>query len=174
MIIFYLDDSNQPAYATAPAVVAWAHAQDAKAGQPEGRYTAAQAAKRIKLNVLEPSQELHTQAAKMHTHVNHWTRQEYLAGLCTFADYYGQFVTPGTLPSVARVIPLERIKASTCQHLNDIPLAQWDRLVGYPQGTVLLRCDRRLLEQCQGSRATFSDLICVAKIAANQYRGAAQ
>ena len=174
MIIFYLDDSNQPAYATAHAVVAWAHAQDAKAGQPEGRYTAAQAAKRIKLNVLEPSPELHTQAAKTHMHVNQWTRQEYLAGICTHADYYGQFVTPDTLQSMAWVIPLERIKASTCPHLNDIPLEQWDRLTGFPQGTALLRYDNRLLEQCQGSRATFSDLVCVAKVAANQYRGAAQ
>lgn len=54
------------------------------------------------------------------------TRQEYMDGKVTHAEYYRQFVTESVKSHVARRIGLDRIKTSHDEHLNDIPLNQWD------------------------------------------------
>lgn len=53
---------------------------------------------------------------------------------CTHNEYTDQFITQGYIDSVVSRIGADRILASTCPHLNDIPLKEWDR-IGFPLGT---------------------------------------
>ena len=57
------------------------------------------------------------------------TRKEYLDGLYTHEQYYGQFVNNRIKTIVLEEIGLERLKASTDPNLNDIPLLEWDDLL---------------------------------------------
>ncbi len=49
-----------------------------------------------------------------------------MANECSHEDYYGQFVTPGVISRVSENIGKKAIMASTCSHMNDIPLSKWD------------------------------------------------
>lgn len=46
-------------------------------------------------------------------------------------DFYGQFVNSETIDFVVKGIGAEKLLASRDEHLNDIPLMQWDALQGY-------------------------------------------
>lgn len=63
------------------------------------------------------------------------TRADYMAGKCTHREYYGQFVNAGTKSVVLHGIGRELLLASKDEHLNDIPLALWDRLVPEAPGS---------------------------------------
>ena len=86
-------------------------------------------------------------------------------GACTHAEYYGQFVTPEIIKTVADDIGVERIKKSTDAHLNDIPLHQWDRQAQAPAfaglGAAL---------KAAGDTLSLSSIVCVAKVAAKQIK----
>jgi hypothetical protein len=51
-----------------------------------------------------------------------------MAGKFSHDEYYGQFVTNSGKKYVQKVIGLKRLLKSTDPHMNDIPLADWDRL----------------------------------------------
>lgn len=94
-----------------------------------------------------------------------YTRQDYLDGKCSHAEYYGQFVDAGVIARVSRAIGVDRIKSSTDPHFNDIPLRKWDRvLVPVPRHIA-----RSMKER--GDYATLAGAVCVAKAAARQIRG---
>jgi len=57
------------------------------------------------------------------------TRKEYMDKEYTHEEYYGQFVNDAIIKIVGDSIGVDRIKASTDKHLNDIPLKEWDNLV---------------------------------------------
>ena len=59
-----------------------------------------------------------------------YTRNEYMNGTVTFREYYAQFVTPEIKQRVLSRFGIERLLQSTDEHLNDIPLRQWDALAG--------------------------------------------
>ena len=59
------------------------------------------------------------------------TRQEYLTGAISHHDYYSQFATPEMVKQVSNNIGVERIKNSKDEHLNDIPMKEWDALSGH-------------------------------------------
>jgi len=69
------------------------------------------------------------------------TRQQYLAGEISHHDYYSQFITDEMIEQVKQNIGIERLMASTDEHLNDIPLKEWDAL----SGTVFMR--ERLIDK---------------------------
>ena len=94
------------------------------------------------------------------------TRKEYISASREEAHaahrrYYGQFVNQRTINAVVRAIGSDRLLASTDPHFNDIPLAQWDRLVGSLPLAASLRD--------AGDYLTLGGGVCIAKEAARQY-----
>jgi hypothetical protein len=100
---------------------------------------------------------------------------------CTHREYYGQFVNDGVISAVVRTIGARKILASTDPHLNDIPLHRWDALAGYSNrqysreherftGGLLMHLVGRDLSKANGGGVSPSDLVCVAKEAARQYK----
>ena len=94
-------------------------------------------------------------------------RKQYISGEKTFDEFYGQFVTNQVAEVVRVGIGEDLVKASTDQHFNDIPLAQWDRLYGLIQMLV----GRDVAEANGGGGVSLSDTVCVAKAAAKLIRG---
>jgi len=76
--------------------------------------------------------------------------------------YYAQFVNDRTITYVIQSIGGNRLLASTDEHLNDIPLKEWDRLstTGMPLAAKFTDA---------GDYATLAGLVCVAKEAARQW-----
>ena len=97
------------------------------------------------------------------------TRKQYLAGEVEHELYYGQFVTPTLTATVVALVGADTLRASTCPHQSDIPLAVWDRLTGYPRGRSMLTVSREKLKAA-GETLTFSTLLCIAKEAARQWK----
>lgn len=104
------------------------------------------------------------------------TRAEYMATLPPFSSaensesylhhrrYMTQFVTPEILEYVGRAIGVDTIKASTDQHLNDIPLCRWDAIS--PRINSMAATMRRKTGEC----ASLSTGVCIAKEAARQIK----
>jgi hypothetical protein len=95
-----------------------------------------------------------------------YTRQQYMAdsykeGMVAHRRYFGQFVTPRTIRRVVQAIGADRIMASTDEHMNDIPLHLWDRLVPGLPGS------HRLKEA--GDFYSLAGGVCLAKEAARQW-----
>lgn len=57
-----------------------------------------------------------------------YTREEYMKDKCTHREYYAQFVTDEIKGIVKATIGESRLLASKDEHLNDIPLKQWDNM----------------------------------------------
>jgi len=95
------------------------------------------------------------------------TRSQYLAGECTYNEYYSQFVTESLIKYVVKCIGSEKIINSTDEHFNDIPLQYWDRLIGfnYTNGGAFKEANN----QTQ-LRYTLSDNVCLTKHAARIYK----
>lgn len=75
--------------------------------------------------------------------------------------YYAQFVSPLTIATVVRHIGAAKLRASTNEHYNDIPLKNWDALVGMLPFAI--RFDS------VGDYTTLAGTVCVAKEAARQW-----
>jgi len=60
-----------------------------------------------------------------------YTRKEYLEGKASFEEYYRQFVNEEIKTAVINRIGIERILMSKDEHLNDIPLREWDDIAGF-------------------------------------------
>jgi hypothetical protein len=86
-----------------------------------------------------------------------YTRQQYLDRECTHRQYYAQLVTEHTRERVAREIGLDRLLASTDEHLNDIPLKEWDRIKPSFNGP-----------WPEGDHHSLAGAVCVNKEAARQ------
>ncbi len=59
-----------------------------------------------------------------------FTRADYMEGRATHRQYYGQFVTPAIKAVISRWVGIPALMASKDEHLNDIPLSQWDGMSG--------------------------------------------
>lgn len=92
-----------------------------------------------------------------------FTRTQYMSGECTHHEYYIQFATPALRQEVARHIGVERIKASTDPCMNDIPLADWDRL------PVVYYYNGQRLKQA-GDYLTKAGAVCIAKAIAREIK----
>lgn len=91
-----------------------------------------------------------------------YTRQQYLAGECTHAEYYGQFVTDGKKRILHRLE--DKIKRSNDPHFNDIPLKQWDQLAPAIYPTL----SKQMKET--GDCLSLAGAVCVLKEAARQMK----
>ena len=87
-----------------------------------------------------------------------YSRDEYMAGECSHEEYYGKFVTGYLLQVVSDSIGIDRLKASTDEHFNDIPLEEWDKLVPFTgtnsmgHGVCVLKETARQLLEMQPNR----------------------
>ncbi len=91
-----------------------------------------------------------------------FTRKQYLAGECTHRQYNAQFVTEGYKGQIKRHIGLDRILNSTDEHLNDIPLIEWDN------APLTLGVDQKMKNL--GDYLTLAGKVCIAKEAAKQIK----
>lgn len=98
-----------------------------------------------------------------------YTRDQYLAdskqrgpeATAAHRRYFGQFVTPGTIARVLNAIGKPRLLAARDPHLNDIPLAEWDRLTPQLPGSAGFAK--------AGDYYTHANGVCLAKEAARQW-----
>lgn len=90
-----------------------------------------------------------------------YTRKDRLDNKCTHSEYYAQFVTDATINKVVKSIGKSNLLKSTDEHLNDIPLAQWDAIT-------MLANTSATLKQC-GDYLTLAGQVCIAKEAARQF-----
>ena len=98
------------------------------------------------------------------------TREERMERRCTHEEWWQQFVTEGTICYVRCTIGFSRIVASTDEHLNDIPLGLWDRLIIAQAHD---KMDVKAWKEAHGIPRenprfpwSLSDTVCIAKCAA--------
>jgi hypothetical protein len=72
--------------------------------------------------------------------------------------FYAQFVSDATIRFVVSIIGADVIKASTDEHMNDIPLRRWDCMHGNLPLAVSLKS--------LGESNSISTTVCIAKEAA--------
>jgi hypothetical protein len=102
-----------------------------------------------------------------------FNRKQYMAKECTFEEYNAQFVTITELETVANVIGLNAIQASTDPSFNDITLSLWDGLAwgGKSKDMVAAANASTYAPDKQHVRATsLSDKVCVMKQAARMLK----
>lgn len=93
-----------------------------------------------------------------------FTRKDYISNKCSHNEYYDQFVNCARISTVSKIIGADKIKNSTQEHFNDIPLLKWDNL------GPLLRITRWEMDKV-GDCLTLSHQVCVGKACARQIRG---
>lgn len=91
-----------------------------------------------------------------------FTRQDYLNNRCTHAEYYDQFVTDYHVQHVGKSVGVAKIKNSTNEHFNDIPLATWD----------MIRLAPGIVETMKsaGDGLTLAEQVCINKAAARRIK----
>lgn len=106
------------------------------------------------------------------------TRKRYMSEAGLHHAYYRQFVTDETLRTVRRRFTHRQLRAAlkTDEHLNSIPLPQWDALTFQADGPrhstdgfkILLPLNRDVWAQANDGRSTISiaELTCIIKAAA--------
>ena len=80
-----------------------------------------------------------------------------------YREYTAQFVDGSIKKQVLRYFPEERLVASEDEHLNDIPLKQWDDCMMFMASG---RLNNKLKEA--GDCVSKATLVCIAKEAARQ------
>lgn len=101
-----------------------------------------------------------------------FTNDDYLNKKCTHGEYFRQFITPATLPSIWEVIPKEQILNSVHHVLNDTPLRKWDWLSGYAAANKkpLLQFDQTAMAAADGGHLWHHSILSLAKQAALEWR----
>ena len=95
------------------------------------------------------------------------TRTQYMNKEISHNEYYGQFATSGVIDLVRAAIGEDKIKNSTDESFNDIPLRQWDNL----NNSIRMICGRSIADANGTGGISLSDTVCVAKAAARKIRG---
>jgi len=93
-----------------------------------------------------------------------FTRTQYIAGECTHAEYYAQFVDRFIREHVKDYFGLKRLKAAykKDQAFNSIPLKEWDAF------TQFRNLDFWQDYKTFGDYLTQAGMVCIAKEAARQ------
>lgn len=93
------------------------------------------------------------------------TRKQYLSGVCTHEEYYGQFVDETIMAGVRRLLDYDQLFAAfqTDEHFNNIPLSLWD-------GSILLTRTPEVISKMHaaGDYLTMATSVCILKEAARQ------
>lgn len=94
-----------------------------------------------------------------------WTRKQYMRGECTHRQYYGQFVDRETARRVLIIASPAELAQEMAQdeHLNGIPLREWDWLVSRPWPSRF----KRAFENA-GTFFSLADGVCLLKEQARQ------
>jgi len=92
-----------------------------------------------------------------------YTREQYMNNECDHDTYYGQFVSSAIVELVADSIGVDRIRASTDPHMNDIPLRDWDQLEA-SIGLLVHKNHRKKTGEGWSSGTS----VCIAKAAARR------
>ena len=88
-------------------------------------------------------------------------RKDYLDGKATHEEYYGQFVNETVKNKVAGYFGMDRLRGSKDEHLNDIPLKEWD-MCGLPLGN----WKEQFAEV--GDYPTKAGIVCILKRSAHE------
>ena len=108
------------------------------------------------------------------------SRQQYLNNEISFHDYYVQFATEEMRQKVINKIGIERIKKAikTDEHLNNIPVKEWDLLSGhywkhnqYKEwlvGTITVSNECFKLIKEAGESVSSATMICIYKSIAKE------
>ena len=97
------------------------------------------------------------------------TRKQYMSGECSHREFYAQFVSDQTIQSVINTFGEKRIKESTDEHFNDIPLKSWDNMyIPMPLDKIEAATGRTTKWPSRGY--SLSDKVCIAKEAAKQIK----
>ena len=94
------------------------------------------------------------------------TRKDYMSGVVTHREYYGQFVNNQIKQLVSNSIGMKSIINSKDKHLNDIELSRWNRL----SFSIKQICGDKLRLINGPGGVSLSDTVCVAKEAAKQIK----
>lgn len=91
------------------------------------------------------------------------TRKDYMQGNVTYAEYYGQFVTPQIIEAVKRAFGEDNLREAYAldKNLNNIQLGRWDILTANIPHSVRQDVCRA---SCGGY--SLSDGVCILKRAA--------
>ena len=104
-----------------------------------------------------------------------YTRNQYMNHEISHREYYAQFVNEQVKNLVIRFIGKERLLKSKDEHLNDIPLKDWDLLGGFVfrgsemvmKPTTIEPIDYKLIKEA-GDGVSSATLVCIYKEAARQ------
>jgi hypothetical protein len=102
-------------------------------------------------------------------------RKEYMNGTFTHREYFSQFVDEEVKSEVLRKFGKERLLKSKDEHLNDLPLKEWDDLSGFTfhMGEVVSRphsIRKELHDKLKetGEGVSPAGLVCIYKEGARQ------
>ena len=99
-----------------------------------------------------------------------FTRKDRMDGLCTHREFFAQFVTDEVREMVKSSIGEVRIKVSTDEHFNDIPMKMWDNLHDYMGRLVKPLWIKIVYPDAKAMSWSQSDNVCIAKEAARQIK----
>ena len=97
------------------------------------------------------------------------TRKQYMDREFTFREYYGQFSSEHVVAAVASYIGVERLLASTDEHLNDIPLRIWDNAPWFGMQRQVAEANKSTHVSTDGLFTSLSDKGCCLKVAALKF-----
>ena len=97
------------------------------------------------------------------------TRKQYLNKEFSFREYYGQFSTPDTVARVANYIGVEKLLASTDEHLNDIPMHIWDSAPWFGMQRSIAEANVSCHPSDDRLFTSLSDKVCAVKCAAHKF-----
>ena len=91
-----------------------------------------------------------------------YTRAQYMSGEITHRQYYGQYVNNRIRAIVIQQFGVSKLAESlqSDEHLNNIPLEEWDALNPLPIDVSLIRTN--------GDYLTLAVAVCITKEAAQQ------
>ena len=106
-----------------------------------------------------------------------YSRKDYLNNVCTFEQYYGQFVNEAVKRKVLRHFSKDVLKSSfeKDEHLNNLPMRVWDGVGGFAfrGGDMIMRptsiepVDIKLIREA-GEGVSAYTMVCIYKEAARQ------
>jgi len=105
------------------------------------------------------------------------TRSDYLNGNCSHREYFSQFVDEEIKTETLNFFGKERILNCNDEHLNNIPLREWDNLTGFAfSGSEMIRkpayIKPELLKKLKETKEGVSSagMVCIYKEAARQIK----
>jgi hypothetical protein len=92
-----------------------------------------------------------------------FTRSEYLKGVCSYFEYYDQFLTEEIVEYVNSALGEKIRSSSDPEFFNDIYIREWDRIVT----PIRLMVGTRAMK-VRGDNWSIAGAVCIAKCAARK------